>query len=847
MRSLASSRRFPGAACLLALCALPGGCGGGDGIPVVAATEPPAGVLLLDLVERAASAAVRLAHAAHHFDDEGDGLRGAGWSAPRRVPGTDLSFAWATSRRATLRLPLRDPRSRWLHVRCQAAASDSSAPQTMTVTVDDVEVGAAELRAGVFDVHAFELPDGAAARDAIDVALGFARLAPDGRSPLAGDLPAVAAACDYVAVTGARQPPPTWQTPRLTHVHEARGDRLFQPAGLETAFTVTVPDDARLEFRVREAFGVGEAAGGGAAALRATLSIRRPERGETVVFDEPLQLDDARDLDGATRWQADLSSLAGEDVELIFRTIGQGRAPRGADWLAPRLYGAPGALDTTTNVVLIVADTLRADYLGSYGGSARTPNLDALAASGVRFENAYCHIPMTVPSHASMFTSLLPTEHAALNNGSVLSEQHLTLPELLRRTGYRHTAAFISLGVLTSEFGVAQGFTEYHQRFGADWWKTAAEVNAELLPWLERRPPQPFFLWAHYSDPHEPYAAPGREFPAVRIRPGDAAPVAAVPDGKRTRLWVEVPPDGLELAFSLPGETLPWPLRVLHFTSSDARVTADCGARCQDSPLGEDSRQYFLEPPGSLALRNAARTAVATELVMQVSDYPPPDEVRRRYREEVEYLDRQIGRLLAALRATSRPEDTLIVFTSDHGEELFEHGVAGHVMNLYDTVLRVPLLVHWPGRLAAGTVVRDVVSHIDLLPTVLDWLRVRDPEVRSGRSLLPLFARPPGAFSAEPVVVETFRPESPRDRQAFIAGRRKLILTPADERAQLFDLDADPGEHENLAAREPGATADLTARLQARLAEARDRALAVEQRALTEEEIQRLRSLGYLR
>ena len=847
MPPLLTVRRFPGAACLLALCALPGGCGGGGGIPVAAATEPPPGVLLLDLVERAASAAVRLAHAAHHFDDDGEALRGAGWSAPRRVPGTDLSFAWATSRRATLRLPLRDPRSRRLHVRCQAAASDTSAPQTMTVTVDDVEVGAVDLRAGVFDVHSFELPDGASARDEIDLALGFAHVAPDGRSPLAGDLPAVAAACDYVAVTGARQPPPTWQTPRLTYAHEARGDRLFQPAGLETTFAVTIPDDARLEFGVREE---RRPAGGGAPPLRATLLIRRPERGETVVFDAPLDPDDALDAPGeagATRWQADLSSLAGEDVELIFRTTGHGRAARGADWLAPRLYGAPGALDTTTNVVLIVADTLRADYLGSYGGAARTPNLDALAAAGVRFENAYCHIPMTVPSHASMFTSLLPTEHAALNNGSVLSDLHLTLPELLRRTGYRHTAAFISLGVLTSEFGVAQGFTEYHQRFGADWWKTAAEVNAELLPWLERRPPQPFFLWAHYSDPHEPYAAPGREFPAVRIRPGDAAPVAAVPSGRRTRLWVEVPPDGLELAFSLPGETLPWPIRILHFTSSDARVTAGCGARCQDSPLGEDSRQYFMELPGSLALRNAAGAAVSTELVMQVSEYPPPDEVRRRYREEVEYLDRQVGRLLAALRETSRPEDTLIVFTSDHGEELFEHGVPGHVMNLYDTVLRVPLIVHWPGRLTAGTVVRDLVSHIDLLPTVLDWLHVRDPEVRSGRSLLPLFAQPPGAFSAEPVVVETFRPESPKDRQAFIAGRRKLILTPADAQAQLFDLDADPGEHENLAAREPGATADLTARLQARLAAARDRALAVEQRALTEEEIQRLRSLGYLR
>ena len=171
-----------------------------------------------------------------------------------------------------------------------------------------------------------------------------------------------------------------------------------------------------------------------------------------------------------------------------------------------------------------------------------------------------------------MFTSLLPTEHGVLNNGYVLSDLHVTLPELMRGTGYRHTAAFISLGVLRSHFGIAQGFTEYHQQFRADWWKTAAEINAEVVPWFERTPPGPFFLWAHYSDPHSPYAAPDREFPTVRIRPGQAGPVTYVLNGQQTRFRVNVPPDGLELAFSSVDQPSP-SVRIANLRSSDPR---DC-------------------------------------------------------------------------------------------------------------------------------------------------------------------------------------------------------------------------------------------------------------------------------
>ena len=812
------------------------GCGGGS-IKVSQAAGDPSGTLLLDLVERAESASVRADHSRYDFDDDGEGVLIDGWSEPQGVTGTDLSFGWATSRHASLRLQLVDPESGWLHVRCQPFLSESGTAQAIVVAVDEVEVGSVELADGGFATHSFRLPDGAVKPEGTVISFSFAYAeAPPDNYPGAGDAPALAAAFDYVAVTATREPPANWQTASAED-YGVRGDHLFQPTGSEAVFLLTVPDGGLLEFGVREATGpeVGERS-----TPRAEVSLRRPEEGEEVFFSRSVDTDD-------TRWRADLAAAAGEDVELIFRVVGGNGASRGVEWIEPRLYGEVGDLDVTTNVVLLIVDTLRADYLGSYGSDAHTPNMDALASSGVRFEHAYSHAPMTVPSHSSMFTSLLATEHAALNNGDVLSAQHLTLPELLRQTAYRHTAAFVSLGVLKSQFGVAQGFTEYHERFGPDWWKSAEEINAELVPWLRQHPPTPFFLWAHYSDPHEPYAAPIREYASVQARLGNTVAATLTADGRRARFWVDVPPGETELEVVADGQPLSWPIRIRNLTVSSPEIAVVCGSRCQAGHQDDRGSDFVLSLPATLTVRNSTDSVLSTEFRAQVSENAPPREIRHRYREEVEYVDRQIGVMLSALWAETQPENTLIIFTADHGEELFEHGPSGHVARLYDPVIRVPFIISWPGRLPAGVVVKENVSHIDLLPTVLELLNVRDLQTRSGRSLGPLLAQPSGAFTEEPVVAETFRPEAPKDRQALILNRHKLILTPADQTVELYDLDQDPGERGNLATRDTETTAHLSRLLRARLAQAGDRALPSEQSPLTEEQLERLRSLGYFR
>ena len=165
---------------------------------------------------------------------------------------------------------------------------------------------------------------------------------------------------------------------------------------------------------------------------------------------------------------------------------------------------------TLRNVILISIDTLRQDALGCYGNTrVKTPNIDALAKDGVLFRQAFTHAPSTLPSHSSMFFSEYPWNLDVFHNGDKLSVREASLQKLLKGRGYR-TAAFTSLAVLNSSYGLAQGFDEYSDdvsRNAGRPYLFADEVNDAVLPWLSAHYQQPFFLFIHYSDPHEPYVA----------------------------------------------------------------------------------------------------------------------------------------------------------------------------------------------------------------------------------------------------------------------------------------------------------------------------------------------------
>ncbi len=170
------------------------------------------------------------------------------------------------------------------------------------------------------------------------------------------------------------------------------------------------------------------------------------------------------------------------------------------------------------NVILVSIDTLRADRLSSYGSTrVETPHLDRFAREGIQFNNAASTVPFTLPAHSSIMTGTYPPYHGVRENvGYFLDESLITLADQLSDGGWQ-TAGFVSAFVLDSRWGISQGFQHYHDNFdleGSDRANLASvqrpgsETIDEAVKWLDSRAPQPFFLWLHLFDPHDPYRPP---------------------------------------------------------------------------------------------------------------------------------------------------------------------------------------------------------------------------------------------------------------------------------------------------------------------------------------------------
>jgi arylsulfatase A-like enzyme/predicted Zn-dependent protease len=396
--------------------------------------------------------------------------------------------------------------------------------------------------------------------------------------------------------------------------------------------------------------------------------------------------------------------------------------------------GGGGGPRAGQNVVVITIDTLRADRLGAYGYQrARTPHIDGIAREGVLFEQALAQVPVTLPSHASLFTGLLPPTHGVRDNTYFrLDPRARTLAETLKEKGYE-TAAFVSAFVLDSAFGLDQGFDLYDDEVASEPGSagTIAErrgerVASSFVSWMERRPAdRPFFAWLHFFDPHLPYSPPG--------------PFEASYDG------------------------------------------------------------------------------------------------------EIAYVDAQVGRVLEALEAKGVAGDTLLVITSDHGESLGEHGEKSHGFFVYDATLRVPLILKSVRSLPEGARIASPVRSIDILPTVLEAVKISVPDETEGRSLLPLLAGE--AVEPPPVYAECYVSELNFGWAPLVALREDYYKYIDAPRPELYRLDADPGETTNLVDAEPERAARMRSSLLALVEELPESLSSRDQP--DPETVARLRSLGY--
>ena len=407
------------------------------------------------------------------------------------------------------------------------------------------------------------------------------------------------------------------------------------------------------------------------------------------------------------------------------------------------------------NIILVVVDTMREDL-----GGANPPFFNSLKKKGIYFKNAFTTIPITLPAHLSLFSSKYPWELGVLNNGMEFTGNTKLLAETLREKGYT-TMAAVSLGTVQASTGIAKGFDYYNDKFPPTrWWKSAEEVNKALIPMLPKLKP-PFFLWIHYSDPHEPYAPPWVE-----------------PDGE-----VYVNGEKVGDVFFLKKEFF----FIRGTPEKEVKVTVKLTQRLK----GRASYAIDIGEEGETRIPFKKKDQVSFRLKLNregIGTIKPRVFLKAAaahwfYKREVEYWDSQFKIMYAELKKRSLLKNTYMFIISDHGEGLGEWKAhKGHIHFLNALYTRIPILMLTPE--GNKGVREELRSIMDIYPTVLKITHISSPHEING---IDLFDK----RGHSELFLQTFKPEAFFDRFAVIKDGFELIHTPQKSQFLFFDLKKD--------------------------------------------------------
>jgi arylsulfatase A-like enzyme len=426
------------------------------------------------------------------------------------------------------------------------------------------------------------------------------------------------------------------------------------------------------------------------------------------------------------------------------------------------------------NLIFIMTDQQRADTIGALGATHMiTPHMDRLVREGTAFTHAFCPGATCVPSRAATFTGM----HAHnLGCQSFYNwGHHRTWIQDLADAGYHcanvgkmhfqprdvaggfHDRVVVENPTSVDNWGgrgddawgrylALHGHArpnhrhrtdpQWRDRFQSVPWHLEERFHSDVFTadtacaWIrEHRGPEPVFLQIGFPGPHEPWDAPQRILDLYAQR--------ALPE--------LLPPDPSELDAKPPQ----------HRAHQRFHATVDHESR--------------IDMPG----------ASTAEI----------DRMRRAYFAKITFVDEQLGKVLAALESKGWLDDSLLIFCSDHGEMLGEHGLA-YKWLMYDSVVRVPLVIRQPRAFGAGRRVTELVSLLDLGPTLLEAAGVPVPSRLEGRSLGPLLAGAPGESRAHVFCEDNYL--------TMIRSRtRKLVLYLGQEEGEFYNLEIDPEEHHN--------------------------------------------------
>lgn len=469
------------------------------------------------------------------------------------------------------------------------------------------------------------------------------------------------------------------------------------------------------------------------------------------------------------------------------------------------------------NVVVLLLDTARAQNFSCYGYARPTsPAIDAIAAEGVLYEQAISTGCWSLPAQVSLLTGMFPSKHGAHELHLSYAHPYPLLPEVLREAGYR------TLGVspnswMSDEFGVTHGFDVYLKLWQV--WPTMPSTRSGMSGLKVSLARQANRLYSRHLFP--------RRNRARHVRQHIDKLLATAPE-----------PFFLYAIF--------WDMHLPYYPSQQhatrwlpAGVTLD-----QAQQVNRHQLRYF-----------------AGQTTMSETDFAM---LRAGYDGALATIDEEVGALVEALRQRGILDHTVLIITSDHGENLGEHGLMSHAYSLHDTLIHVPLILRYPECFPPGRRVPQQVQLTDLFPTLLDMLHLDLPGVQRELQGMSLLAQDADALQERLAYAEMLAPHPsipalnrrvgvPEDtpRPAFDRALRCLrtpdykVIWASDGQHALYDLHQDPDETTNRFVEEPELVATLLDLLHA-WHPPHDAPYSPQVPNLDQALRQRLRDLGYI-
>ena len=456
------------------------------------------------------------------------------------------------------------------------------------------------------------------------------------------------------------------------------------------------------------------------------------------------------------------------------------------------------ALDAPeASVIIYLVDTLRADRLGTYGytGRATSPYLDELAKRSVVFEQAYGPAPWTVPSVTAVMTSSYACENGIATIRQRLNASIVPLAERLEAMDY-YTGGFYNNPMVGDAIGLDRGYAEFVE--GED---TSNEWTPQVRNFLTRADGDPFYLYLHTMEPHDAFRVP--------------------------------------YAF----------IRQYGHVSVDEQGLVEAAMR----RLNTASQADFLanNPPGSAPENDV----IQAEAMAELDDYE--ENFRLLYDASVLWADKNVSDVVEVLKETGAWDRSIFIFMSDHGEEIGDHGGWYHGQSVYEELVRVPLIMHFPGDEFAGRRVETPVSLVDVMPTIFDYLQSAERcDGCRGKSLLPVIRSPENGHDEGPEIMSLrtnvaffYRPWKEGRGDLNVAVRQgswKAIWNAELGSVELYDLESDPGELANLSSKNRALAAAMEEAAREWLERCKMREQAPEAAPQLDDETRdRMRALGY--